>query len=1148
MMEKQLQKNSIHNNNQIYGEINDEVSKSIDTTINDSGLQKKNKKFNKKQVIDINDFFTNYDKKNKNDNSFLNKISKLNLGPSKETDDNKKLDILSKITIKCDFLKTTLNKIILLHDINELKSESQLLVSHIIMKLDYRQNHDCEIVSVFSSFLKNYGFENVQTFILILIQDLFKKFLNEVSYEFYMPQFIPFIFDFFSHSNNDKFDLLNDVSTLSLSFFTDYALGTVVVDVILKYLESKNKWIHKLSALKFFDKIILKVSPKILQYKIIDSIKILSDISTDFKPELAKQGLKTLVLIVKVLDNLDLQDIYENIVDAIIDPLKVPLCIKLLSSITFVVEITEPVLFLLVMILKKSLTTFSSNNQLRQTVIIIKNLVQFVSNKSIFIHLFSLLIPGVENIVSNASLPEVRDLASISLKSLKEIDEYKSETSKLFFINKNQSLSFYTYKIDDYLRSELEKFLMNSDYKKDHFSIILLLSIKLEDWHFIKKYLISILNQIDLLSMDDRLIYAETVINNIKEFYSLDNNKNIGNNDDVIVDTCFSLAYGSKFLLDKTNLRLLNGHIYGICGKNGTGKSTLIRSIANGHLENFPFSENLKISFVESNFETQLSNQDIISYITSDKELENISNNEIMNKLSSFGFTKEILNSLTDVNSLSGGWKMKLELVKSFLKNSKILLLDEPTNHLDLENVKWLEDYLTKNKFLTTLIISHDTSFLNNVCTDIIHYENKKLVYYEGNLNNLLEKKPEIKSYFTLDASCYEMMFPSVGLLNGIKSSSRSIININNVSFSYPNSKKKSLNNVTASLSLSSRVALSGPNGAGKTTLVKLIINEIIPSDGKIEKHPNLRLGYVAQNALSLVKQHYEKTAKDYLFWRYKFNFDRELLVKESLKLSEDEEKLINQLLVIDDGRGERYYESIVGRQKLKKTFQYEIKWKNWPIKYNTWVSKEWLFSKGFGKLVERFDNSLASQEGLGYRELIVADVTNHFILYGLDSEVINHTAIGSLSGGQLVKVIVAGAMWNNPHFLIMDEPTNYLDRDSMGALVKAIQVWNGGLLIISHNTEFITNIYREKWIFKDGEIVSREKNYNYVDSASLSDLNQFKSSLDTNTDLSQIKKKVKKKTRNEKKAQVERRKLRHLEWLSAPKGTPRPIDTDDDE
>jgi len=89
----------------------------------------------------------------------------------------------------------------------------------------------------------------------------------------------------------------------------------------------------------------------------------------------------------------------------------------------------------------------------------------------------------------------------------------------------------------------------------------------------------------------------------------------------------------------------------------------------------------------------------------------------------------------------------------------------------------------------------------------------------------------------------------------------------------------------------------------------------------------------------------------------------------------------------------------------------------------------------------------------------------------GLDAETAAHTSIMSLSGGQKVKVVLGASMWQCPHILILDEPTNYLDRDALGALTLAIKEYEGGIIIISHNREFCNAVATEKWIMKAGRL-----------------------------------------------------------------------------
>jgi elongation factor 3 len=190
----------------------------------------------------------------------------------------------------------------------------------------------------------------------------------------------------------------------------------------------------------------------------------------------------------------------------------------------------------------------------------------------------------------------------------------------------------------------------------------------------------------------------------------------------------------------------------------------------------------------------------------------------------------------------SRSWK---RLASHLLMRADVLLLDEPTNHLDVANVAWLQEYLKKHTEITSLIVSHDSGFLDAVCTDIYHYEQKKLVSYKGNLADFVRVKPEAKSYYTLSDSQVQFKFPPPGILTGVKSNTRSILRMSNCTFTYPGSSKPSLSEASCNLSLSSRVAIIGANGAGKSTLIKILTGEVIPQEGKVEKHPNLRIGYI---------------------------------------------------------------------------------------------------------------------------------------------------------------------------------------------------------------------------------------------------------------------------------------------------------------
>jgi elongation factor 3 len=165
--------------------------------------------------------------------------------------------------------------------------------------------------------------------------------------------------------------------------------------------------------------------------------------------------------------------------------------------------------------------------------------------------------------------------------------------------------------------------------------------------------------------------------------------------------------------------------------------------------------------------------------------------------------------------------------------------------------------------------------------------------------------------------------------------------------------------------------------------------------------------------------------------------------------------------------------DAIVNRKqnKKEKTFMYEVKWQFKPIESNVWVVKEVIVKMGYLKLVQREDERQAAMAGLQDKQLTQPSIEKHLGDFGVDSESASHCQIQQLSGGMKVKVVLAACMWQNPHILILDEPTNYLDREGLGALVLACKDYKGGVLIISHNKEFCDNVATEKWIMQGGKL-----------------------------------------------------------------------------
>ncbi|KAH0559775.1 hypothetical protein GP486_003707 [Trichoglossum hirsutum] len=889
----------------------------------------------------------------------------------------------------------------------------------------------------------------------------------------------------------------------------------------------------------------------------------------DLKTEVSKQAVKTMTSLTTLLSNDDVAPRIPLLIEAMKNPSPATLqrAIHALSQTTFVAIVTSPVLALLTPLLERSLNTPSTPQEvLRQTVIVVENLTKLVHDPMEARTFLPKLKPGVKGVQDRASLPEVRELAS---RALKVIDKAMGGD------NGNTSNGIIAETTLEEVLTILEK------ESKSHGG----LAGEPGDetvWSITKGYVCGMVREavnlrelqriegcaapylIDILKNHDA---AVAVAKSLEKHFVHECHRKYGQpikEDDgevEIVNAEFSLGYGGMLLLSHTNLRLLKGHRYGLCGRNGAGKSTLMRSIAEGKLEGFPSKDELKTCFVEHN-QGEDADLSIIEFVAKDPELAATGRERISEVLSEVGFTAGPGGRQQQrVGSLSGGWKMKLALARAMLMRADVLLLDEPTNHLDVANVKWLQDYLKNHTEITSLIVSHDSAFLDEVCTDIYHYENKKLVCYKGNLAEFVKQRPEAKSYYTLSSSNTQFKFPPPGILTGVKSLTRSIIRMTNVTYTYPGASKPSIYNVSCSLSLSSRTAILGGNGAGKSTLIKLLTGELIPQEGKVEKHPNLRIGYIKQHALEHVEMHMEKTPNQYLQWRYANGDDREVLMKQTRILTPEDKAQMEKYVDLGDGKGGRRIENLMGRQKWKKSFQYEVKWVGLLPKHNSQISRETLLNLGFSKLVQEFDDHESSREGLGFRELSPKVISKHFEDVGLDPEIANHNEISGLSGGQKVKVVLAGAMWNNPHLLVLDEPTNFLDRDSLGGLAVAIRDYKGGVVMISHNEEFTGALCPEQWHVADGRVTHKghlavipdrfedsrpgsSVASSVVSSATASAVN---SGEEDTGDMKFKTKKKKKLTRNQLKEREVRRKLRHIEWLNSEKGTPRPPDTDDE-
>jgi len=472
-----------------------------------------------------------------------------------------------------------------------------------------------------------------------------------------------------------------------------------------------------------------------------------------------------------------------------------------------------------------------------------------------------------------------------------------------------------------------------------------------------------------------------------------------------------NLLIGEKKIITNTDFIISSNKKYGLIGKNGIGKTTIVNHIVTRkelqNITKYITSQELiinddtivfdlvlksNIKLYELHKQLELITEDADTYYELSDKLDELDYDKEKSKihkiLHGLGFNHDQHNDF--VKNFSGGWRMRLSLARALYMNPELLILDEPTNHLDLEGNIWLCDYLKKYKN-TIILISHDIEFLDEVCTDIIHLENHKLKYYKGGyylfkkqyekdmesnqklydetekrINNYKKSgktKNEIEEFIKLNPLPKNLYERPIRIDFGkIPESMKNLITLNNVTFHY-DSNKNILENINFSVDATRHIALVGWNGGGKSTMMKLMINEIKPLLGDISIDRQVRIGYFNQHTIE--------------------NLPQEMNIIEYLK---------NKFVKFKEQEIREY----LGRIGLKSN-EHILQFKN-------------------------------------------------------------------LSGGQKIRVALVELQMMKPHVLLLDEPTNHLDIDTIESLKKAINEFNGGVVIITHNIDLINDTECEVW------------------------------------------------------------------------------------
>jgi len=578
------------------------------------------------------------------------------------------------------------------------------------------------------------------------------------------------------------------------------------------------------------------------------------------------------------------------------------------------------------------------------------------------------------------------------------------------------------------------------------------------------------------------------------------------------VESLLLMYGGGKLLLKDTVLEMKKNCRYGVIGENGAGKTTLMKEIAGHNIVGMP--QDLKCVHVDDS-KLGLMSGSTLSTVEYCKKMAkdigvDIALDGAKDTLRSVGFDESKMDD--PVAETSTGWRMRLTLAVSMLKHADLVLLDEPTNHLDEQSVEWLGNYINSITKASVMVISHEPKFLDRVCTHIIAYVDKKLEYTVGDFHAFAAAKGLTKDQIDAMLSGNlsfdtkgkddekgsddehaisapvsgpaKLSFPIPGAVEGVKSQSKAVLETKNLCFRYSSDKEFLVLNANIKLSMSARVAICGRNGCGKSTFMSLLCSEMSPSEnkegsvGEVARHCNLRMAYMKQDHLKALGPFFHTSSFVYISERFKDGFDGDL--QKRLLEPENEEEAARRLQLAKElGKYGNEVDELVCRTKIGSGLAYEVKWKGLDdAKQNTIEPISKLVSMGLSKVVIACDERIAAKAaGLDQRPLTRREIVRHCEAFGIDEEMCCNQQVKGFSAGQKVRLSLSAMFWTKPHFIALDEPTNYLDVETVEALAKALTNFRGGLVMIEPKTDFVQKICNEKWHMEDGNITIEKLN-----------------------------------------------------------------------
>ncbi|CAF0970022.1 unnamed protein product [Brachionus calyciflorus] len=497
----------------------------------------------------------------------------------------------------------------------------------------------------------------------------------------------------------------------------------------------------------------------------------------------------------------------------------------------------------------------------------------------------------------------------------------------------------------------------------------------------------------------------------------------------------FSLTFYGQELLVDADLELNMGRRYGIIGLNGSGKSTILTAIAKKEI---PIPHHVDIFHLSR--EIPATNKTALeAVLEADEEIENLEKEaELLsqcNDIESQDRLNDIYEKLDELNSdtrevraarilfglgfsaqmqkkqckdFSGGWRMRISLARALYLSPTLLLLDEPTNHLDLDASVWLEEEL-KNYKRILVMISHSQDFLNGVCTNIINLSKKKLTYFTGNYDQYVQTRIELE---TNQAKKYQWEQDQIAHMKNYIAR-----------FGHGSAK------------------LARQAQSKEKTLKKMVdggLTEKVVSD-KLLSFSFPDCGKLPPPVLSVQNVNFRyKNEDNWIYKNLDFGFDMDTRVA----------------LVGPNGAGKSTLLKLIDGQILPTDGQ---------VRRNTHLK----IGRYHQHLAEELDLNLSALEYMmkAFPDVKEVEEMRRIIgRYGLTGRQ-QICPMKNLSDGQKSRVVFAWMAHQCPHLLLLDEPTNHLDIETIDALAEALNSFEGGMILVSHDFRLINQVAEEIWI-----------------------------------------------------------------------------------